>query len=376
MKTHVKAETRQVDAPKALMKAIVYRGPGKPSWEDMPRPRLAAPTDAIVQVTTTTICGTDLHIFKGDLPEVQKGRIVGHEGIGTVVEKGDGVAGFKVGDKVLISCITSCARCPSCRKGMYSHCEKGGWILGNKIDGTQADYVRIPHADGSLYKIPLGFDEAGLAMLSDILPTGYEAGVLNGRVAPGSTVAVVGAGPVGLAVLLTAQFYSPAMIIMVDPDQNRVQAARSMGATHGISAGDQSVAPKVMDLTGGVGVDVAIEAVGGVASFLLCQDIVAPGGTIANIGVHGQSVELHLEKLWSRNISITMKLVDTSATPLLLKAVESKRLKPESLITHRFGFEDLLKAYDTFSNAGREKALKVAIARDRDRVGPGHGTRG
>jgi alcohol dehydrogenase len=376
MKTQVKAETRQDDQPKEMMKAIVYRGPDKPSWEERPRPRLTAPTDAIVQVTTTTICGTDLHIFKGDLPEVQKGRIIGHEGVGIVVEKGEGVSGFKVGDKVLISCVTSCSFCPYCRKGMYSHCEKGGWILGYKIDGTQADYVRIPHADGSLYKIPLEFDEAALVMLSDILPTGFEAGVLNGRVAPGCSVAIVGSGPIGLAALLTAQFYSPAMIIMVDPDKNRVQAARSLGATHGISAPAESVVSAVMGLTGGVGVDVAIEAVGAVGSFLLCQDIVAPGGTIANIGVHGKSVELHLEKLWSRNISITMKLVDTSATPLLLKAVESKRLKPESLITHRFGFDDMLKAYDTFTNAAREKALKVVISRGHSGAGHGLGRRG
>ena len=343
------------------MKALVYRGAGQPSWEEKPRPRILAATDVIVQVTTTTICGTDLHILKGDVPEVEQGRILGHEGVGVVVEKGGGVGGFNVGDKVLISCVTSCAYCSFCRKGMYSHCLKGGWILGHTIDGAQAEYVRIPYADGSLYKLPDGFDEAALTMLSDILPTGYEAGVLNGRVSPGSTVAIVGAGPIGLAALLTAQFHSPAQIIMIDPDKNRVQAALKLGATSGLSAGDASVAPAVMELTGGLGVDVAIEAVGAVGSFLLCQDIVAAGGTLANIGVHGKSVELHLEKLWSRNISITMKLVDTSVIPLLLKAVVSKKLKPECMVTHRFAFADMLKAYDTFGNAAREKALKVVV---------------
>jgi alcohol dehydrogenase len=362
MKTHT-AEPQSIIQPKATMKALVYHGPGKPLWEEKPRPRLQAPTDAIVEVTTTTICGTDLHILKGDLPEVEAGRILGHEGVGVVVEKGAGVTGFNVGDKVLISCVTSCALCSFCRKGMYSHCLKGGWILGYKIDGTQAEYVRIPCADGSLYKLPAGFDEAALTMVSDILPTGYEAGVLNGRVEPGCTVAIVGAGPVGLSALLTAQFYSPAMIIMADPDKNRVQAARSLGATHGVSAGDGNAAAKIMELTGGLGVDVAIEAVGAQATFLLCQEIVAPGGTIANIGVHGKSVELHLEKLWSRNIRITTRLVDTAVIPQLLKAVESKRLKPELLITHRFGFDEMLKAYETFGNAAREKALKVAISR-------------
>jgi alcohol dehydrogenase len=361
MKTLIKAELKE-DRAKADMKAAVYRGTAKPSWEDRPRPRLEAPTDAIVKMSTTSICGTDLHILKGDMPEVAQGRILGHEGIGVVVEKGAGVGAFEVGDKVLISCVTSCAFCSFCRKGMYSHCEKGGWILGYKIDGTQAEYVRIPCADGSLYKIPAGFDEAALAMVSDILPTGYEAGVLNGRVEPGSTVAIVGAGPVGLAALLTAQFYSPAMIIMVDPDKNRVQTARSLGATHGLSAGDASVAPAIMELTGGRGVDVAIEAVGAVPTFLLCQEIVAAGGAIANIGVHGKSVELHLEKLWARNIRITTRLVDTAAIPMLLKAVESKRLKPELLITHRFGFDEMPKAYETVAAAAREKAVKVAVS--------------
>jgi alcohol dehydrogenase len=368
MKTQEKTPPRTTSDDRAAMKALVYRGPGKPSWEERPRPRLRASTDAIVRVTTTTICGSDLHILKGDVPEVVPGRILGHEGVGIVVEKGEGVGGFKVGEKVLISCITSCALCPPCRKGMYSHCEKGGWILGCVIDGTQAEYVRIPYADTSLYKIPAGFDEAALTMLSDILPTGYEAGVLNGGVAPGSTVAIVGAGPVGLAALLTAQFYSPDKIIMIDPDQNRVQAARSLGATHGLSTGGDSVAPAVRELTDGRGVDVAIEAVGASATFLLCQDIVAPGGTIANIGVHGKSVELHLEKLWSRNIRITTRLVDTATTPQLLKAVESKRLKPELLVTHRFGFDEMLKAYETFGDAAREKALKVVVS---TRPGPG-----
>lgn len=362
MTTQAISKPQEKNLAKETMKALVYRGAGKPSWEEKPRPRIADSTDVIVQVTTTTVCGTDLHILRGDLPEVEQGRILGHEGVGVIVEKGDGVGAFNVGDKVLISCVTSCALCVFCRKGMYSHCLKGGWILGYKIDGTQAEYVRIPYADGSLYKIPEGIDEAALTMLSDILPTGYEAGVLNGRVAPGSSVAIVGAGPIGLAALLTAQFYSPAQIIMIDPDKNRIEAALKLGATHGLSSGDGSVAPSVMKLTGGLGVDAAVEAVGAVGSFLLCQDIVAAGGTLANIGVHGKGVELHMEKLWSRNISITMKLVDTNTIPMLLQAVESKRLKPELLVTHRFGFGDMLKAYDTFGNAAREKALKVVVS--------------
>ena len=362
MNTLVQPPARREADAKTTMKALVFRGAGKPAWEEKPRPRLKAPTDAIVAVTTTTICGSDLHILKGDLPEVEAGRILGHEGVGVVVETGADVEGVKAGDKVLISCITSCERCSFCRKAMYSHCERGGWLLGHTIDGTQAEFVRIPCADGSLYKIPSGIDEAALTMLSDILPTGYEAGVLNGGVEPGSTVAIVGAGPVGLAALLTAQFYSPARIVMIDPDRNRVSAALALGATDGLSEGDASVGPAVMALTGGLGVDVAIEAVGSPATFLLCQDIVAAGGTIANIGVHGKSVPLHLEKLWSRNIRITMKLVDTSVIPQLLQAVAAKKLAPEKLITHRFRFDEMLKAYETFGNAAREKALKVIVS--------------
>jgi alcohol dehydrogenase len=269
---------------------------------------------------------------------------------------------FRPGDRVLISCITSCGRCENCRKGMYSQCASGGWILGNTIDGTQAEYVRTPHADTSLYRLPEGSDEEALVMLSDILPTGFECGVLNGKVAPGSTVAIVGAGPIGLAALLTAQFYSPAEIIMVDLDDNRLGIARQFGATQTINSGEGDAAAAVKALTGGRGVDVAIEAVGVPATFLLCQDIVAAGGVIANVGVHGQKVDLHLERLWSQNIAITTRLVDTVTTPMLLKTVQSKKLDPKRLITHRFKLDKILDAYETFGKAAQTQALKVIIA--------------
>lgn len=346
------------------MKALVYHGPGQKSWEEKPKPSLLEPTDAIVKIFKTTICGTDLHILKGDVPEVTDGRILGHEGVGIVEETGNAVSNFKKGDHVLISCISSCGKCDYCKRGMYSHCEKGGWILGHLIDGTQAEYVRIPFADNSLYKIPEGSDEEALVMLSDILPTGFECGVLNGQVKPGDTVAIVGAGPIGLASLLTAQFYSPAEIIMIDLDDNRLSVSKTFGATQTINSSKENAAQKVKELTGKKGADVVIEAVGVPATFQLCQELIAPGGHIANIGVHGKSAELHLEKLWSANITITTRLVDTVTTSMLLKTVQSKKLNPNHLITHRFKLSDIINAYDTFSHADREKALKVILTNE------------
>jgi alcohol dehydrogenase len=350
-----------VDTGGRVMKALVYLGPGKKALQERPIPCIVAPTDAIVKVRKTTICGSDLHILKGDVPSCAPGRILGHEGIGTIAATGSAVTEFKVGDPILISCISACGKCEYCRKGMYSHCKTGGWILGNEIDGTQAEYVRIPHADTSLYPIPAGADEDALVMLSDILPTGFECGVLNGKVQPGATVAIVGAGPVGLAALLTAQFYSPAEIISIDLDDNRLAVARQFGATASINSADGNASEKLMAMTGGRGVDTAIEAVGIPATFLLCQDIVAPGGTIANIGVHGVKVDLHLERLWSHNITMTTRLVDTATTTMLLKAVQARKIDPKQLITHRFTLDRVVDAYETFGHAADTHALKVLI---------------
>lgn len=344
------------------MQALVYQGPGKKAIEDRPMPKITAPTDTIVKITKTTICGTDLHILKGDVPTCKPGRVLGHEGVGVIESVGAGVTTFRQGDRVLISCISACGRCEFCRRGMYSHCKTGGWILGNEIDGTQAEYVRIPHADTSLYRVPEDAQEEALVMLSDILPTGFECGVLNGKVQPGDTVAIVGAGPIGVAALLTAQFHSPAETIMVDLDDNRLQTATRFGATAAVNSRDGKAAASVMQLTGGRGVDVAIEAVGIPATFGLCEDIVAPGGTIANIGVHGAKVDLHLERLWSHNITITTRLVDTVTTPMLLKTVQSRKIDPTLLITHRFKLGQMLEAYDTFAQAANTRALKVLIA--------------
>ena len=343
------------------MKAFVYLGPGKMALENRPKPEIDASTDAIVRVTKTTICGTDLHILKGDVATCLPGRILGHEGVGIIEAVGSGVGAFKVGDRVLISCITACGKCEYCRKLMYSHCKTGGWILGNKIDGTQAQFVRIPYADTSLYPIPEGADEEALVMLSDILPTGFECGVLNGKVEPGSTVAIVGAGPIGLAALLTAQFYSPAEIIMIDLDDNRLEVAKRFGATAGVNSSNGNAIPAVLKMTNGRGVDTAIEAVGIPATFEMCQSLVAPGGTIANIGVHGTKVDLHLENLWDRNITITTRLVDTVSTPMLMKSLKSKKIDPKLLITHHFKLDQILQAYETFGHAANTKALKVII---------------
>ena len=343
------------------MQAFAYLGPGKNALQEHAKPTIAAPTDAIVKVSKTTICGTDLHILKGDVPSCQPGRILGHEGVGVVDAVGSAVTAFKAGDRVLISCISACGKCVYCRKLMYSHCTTVGWILGNTIDGTQAEFVRIPHADNSLYPIPAGADEEALVMLSDILPTGFECGVLNGKVQPGGTVAIVGSGPIGLAALLTAQFYSPAEIIMIDLDDNRLEVAKRFGATSTVNSGDGKAVAAVMKLTEGRGVDTAIEAVGIPATFELCTQLVAPGGTIANIGVHGTKVDLHLENLWDRNISITTRLVDTVSTPMLLNTLRSHKLDPKLLITHRFNLGQIVEAYETFGNAAKTRALKVII---------------
>lgn len=343
------------------MKALVYLGPAKKALEERPKPEITAPSDAIVKITKTTICGTDLHILKGDVPSCQPGRILGHEGVGIVDSAGPAVTAFKPGDRVLISCISACGKCVYCRKLMYSHCSTGGWILGNSIDGTQAEFVRIPHAETSLYRIPDGADEEALVMLSDILPTGFECGVLNGKVQPGSTVAIVGAGPIGLAALLTAQFYSPAEIIMIDLDDNRLEVAKRFGATAVVNSADGKAVEAVMKMTGAQGVDTAIEAVGIPATFELCEKIVAPGGTIANIGVHGTKVDLHLENLWDRNITITTRLVDTVSTPMLINILQAHKMDPKLLITHRFKLDRILDAYETFARAADTRALKVII---------------
>jgi alcohol dehydrogenase len=343
------------------MKALVYQGPNKKALEERPKPEITVPTDAIVKVTKTTICGTDLHILKGDVASCKPGRILGHEGIGVIDTIGAAVTAFRVGDRVLISCVSACGKCLYCRRQMYSHCTTGGWILGNTIDGTQAEFVRIPHADTSLYPIPANADEEALVMLSDILPTGFECGVLNGKVQPGSTVAIIGAGPIGLAALLTAQFFSPAEIIMIDLDNNRLEVAKRFGATAIINSGDGKALAAVMAMTDKRGVDTAIEAVGIPATFGLCQEIIAPGGTIANIGVHGTKVDLHLELLWDRNITITTRLVDTVSTPMLLDVLRSKKIDPKLLVTHRFKLAQILEAYETFTYAASTKALKVII---------------
>jgi alcohol dehydrogenase len=345
----------------ATMKALVYLGNGKKAFEDRPKPKIIAPTDAIVKITKTTICGTDLHILKGDMPAVTAGRILGHEGVGVIDEVGAGVTAFKRGDRVLISCVTSCGACVYCRQLMFSHCENGGWILGYQIDGTQAEFVRIPFANTSLYPILASEDEEPLVMCSDILPTGFECGVLNGHVTPGSTVAIVGSGPIGLAALLTAQFYSPAAIIMIDLDDKRLKTALEFGATHVVNSTDGKAREAVLKITGKYGVDTAIEAVGIPATFELCEQLVGPGGHIANIGVHGKPVALHLESLWDRNLTITTRLVDTVSTPMLLKTVRAHKIDPKRLISHHFKLANILDAYETFADAAKTGALKVLI---------------
>ncbi|MDQ3019038.1 MAG: zinc-dependent alcohol dehydrogenase family protein [Bacteroidota bacterium] len=342
------------------MKGLVYGGPDKIELKKIPKPGIEKPTDALVKIIKTTICGTDLGILHGKIPSCKPGTTLGHEGVGVIKEVGASVMKFKKGDHVIISCITSDGTCEYCKKQMYSHCEDGGWILGHLINGTQAEYVRIPHADNSLHPIPAGADEEALVMLSDILPTGHEIGVLNGCVKPGDTIAIVGAGPIGMSVLLTAQFYSPAKIYMIDLDENRLELAKTFGATDTINSGTEDVAKKILSETKD-GVDVAIEAVGVPATFDICQNIVRPGGHVAIVGVHGKSVDLQLQNLWIQNITLTTGLVNTNTTPMLLKTISSGKLEPQKLITHHFKLDEILKAYEVFGNASKEKAMKIII---------------
>jgi len=346
---------------KATMMALVYRGPNQLALEERPRPTVEQPTDAIVRITTTTICGTDLHIRHGDVPTILPGRILGHEGVGVVDAVGESVSSIRTGERVLISLITSCGRCSFCRKAMYSHCRTGGWLLGNRIDGTQAEYVRVPLADTGLYALPDAVGDEAAVLLSCILPTGLECGAMNAQVKPGDAVAIIGAGPVGLATLLTAQLYSPAAIVMIDLDDHRLQVARSLGATQTVNSADGTAVAQVMALTHGTGVDVAIEAVGIPATFDLCQEIIAPGGRIANVGVHGTPVTLHLERLWAANITLTTRLVDAATTPMLLGMIQSGRLDAGRLVSHRFPLAAILEAYETFGDAARQRAIKVLI---------------
>jgi alcohol dehydrogenase len=344
------------------MKALVYEGPGEKSWRDMPDPVLRDDTDAIVRVDATTICGTDLHILRGDVPETTAGTILGHEAVGTVVEVGGGVKSRKAGDRVLVSCISACGRCRFCREGRYGQClGGGGWILGHTIDGTQAEFVRVPFADTSTYPVPDGVPDEEVLMLADILPTSYEVGVRNGAIQPGDVVAVVGAGPIGLSAITGARLMSPSHIVAIDLADSRLEAAKHFGADVTINNALADPSSQLQWLTDDLGVDVAIEAVGVPETFELCADLVRPGGHVANIGVHGRPATLHLERLWIRDITITTGLVDTYSTPTLLRLVRSRQIDARPFVTHRFGKDEVLTAYDVFDRASETDALKVVI---------------
>jgi len=352
------------------MKALVYHGPGRKAWEEVPEPKLREPTDAIVRIDTTTICGTDLHILKGNVPAVTDGRILGHEGVGTITEAGSAVKGLKVGDRVIISCVSACGSCAYCHQQLPSHCLDAegasgiGWILGHLIDGTQAEYVRTPFADNSLHKLPEDVSDESAIMLSDILPTGFEIGIRYGDVQPGDVVAVVGAGPVGLSIIMTAGLHGASRVIALDLDDNRLEMARKFGATDTVNNGEDDWLEQVMAMTdGGMGVDVAIEAVGIPQTFDMCIAMIRPGASVANVGVHGTSVELELQDLWIKDINITTGLVSATTTPMLLKLVSQGKIKPEEFVTHRFKLDEMMEAYDIFSRAAETKSMKVAISR-------------
>jgi alcohol dehydrogenase len=349
------------------MRAVVYHGPGQKAWEEVPDPEILDDGDAIVRVDAATICGTDLHILKGDVPEVHEGRVLGHEAVGTVEEVGDGVHTLTPGDRVLVSCISACGTCRFCREGRYGQCLcGGGWVLGHTIDGTQAEYVRVPYADMSTYQVPGAARDEEILMLADILPTGYEVGVLAGGVRPGDVVAVVGAGPVGLAAIAGAQLYSPGHIVAIDLSDARLEAAKHFGADVIVNNSRTDPLEVIKDLTSRLGADVSIEAVGTPATFELAVKLVRPCGRIANIGVHGKAAPLHLDEQWSRDITITTGLVDTSSTPALMRLVTSGQIDVKRFITHHFGLDEFEEAYDVFARAADTGALKVVLSRSGD----------
>jgi alcohol dehydrogenase len=346
------------------MKALVYHGPGQRSWDTIEDPVIVEPTDAIVRVDTSTICGTDLHILKGDVPETTPGTVLGHEAVGTIEEVGAGVSTVSPGDRVLMSCVSACGRCRYCKERRYGQClGGGGWIFGHVINGLQAEYARVPFADNSVYKVPGQLSDEQVLFLADILPTSFEVGVLNGMVSPGDVVAIVGAGPIGLAAILTARLYTPGRIVVIDLADSRLESALRFGADTTINNGAEDAVAIVMELTGGLGADVAFEAVGVPETFELAADLIRPGGRVANIGVHGRPAQLHLEKLWIRDVTITTGLVDTFSIPQLMRLIASGRLDPSLFATHRFALSDTMAAYDVFADAAETNALKVVLQR-------------
>jgi alcohol dehydrogenase len=346
------------------MRALVYHGPGQKAWEEVPEPEITDDGDVIVRVDAVTICGTDLHILKGDVPAVRPGRILGHEAVGTVAEAGDSVRRLRPGDRVLVSCISACGSCRFCREARYGQCtEGGGWVLGHTIDGTQAEYVRVPYADTSTFLVPDGVSDEEVLMLADILPTGYEVGVLAGGVRPGDVVAVVGAGPVGLSAITGARLFSPSHIVAIDLSDARLHAAKQFGADVTVNNSREDPLSIMKELTGRLGADVAIEAVGVPASFELAVRLARPGGRIANIGVHGEAATLHLEEQWIRDITITTGLVDTSSTPTLMRLITTGQVDASRFVTHHFDLDEFDQAYDVFARAADTHALKVVLSR-------------
>jgi alcohol dehydrogenase len=344
------------------MKALVYHGPGERGWDTIDDPTIIDPTDAIVRIDTSTICGSDLHILKGDVPETQPGTVLGHEAVGTVQEVGSAVTTLAPGDRVLLSCVSACGRCRYCKEGHYGQClGGGGWIFGHTINGLQAEFARVPFADNSVYKFPETLADEQVLFLADILPTAFEVGVINGAIAPGDVVAIVGAGPVGLAAMLTAKLFTPARIVAIDLADSRLESALKFGADITINNGREDPLALVMEMTDGLGADVAVEAVGVPQTFELATSLIRPGGHVANIGVHGKPAELHLETLWTRDVTITTGLVDTFSIPQLLALITSGRLDPSLFATHHYALADTMAAYDTFADAANTGALKVVL---------------
>lgn len=345
------------------MKAFVYHGPEKMSLDQVPKPTIIKPTDAIVKVTTSTICGTDKHIRHGGMPEVEPGRIIGHEFCGIVEEVGSSVNKFKKGDKVAVSCVTQCMDCYYCRRGMYSQCTTGSWIYGYMIDGCQADYVRVPYADSGMYIIPDSLTDEDVLFVGDILSTGY-FGAENGNIQPGDTVAVFGSGPVGMCAMATARLWGPARIVAVDIDDSRLEFAKKNGwADYGLNPQKVDVVQALKDMTGGRGADVTIEANGFEPTFKGAIDGVRAGGTVSLIGVFEKPQVVEMNKLWIKNIAIKMGLVNANRISELIDLIKEGKLNMKPLITHTLPLSQVAEGYDIFEER-RDNAIKVVLKDD------------
>jgi alcohol dehydrogenase len=351
------------DRDTTTMKALVFYGPGQISLETMPIPR-ARPGEVVIRVTLTTICGTDLHILKGEYP-VKPGLVIGHEPVGVIHEIGEGVTGYQVGDRVLVGAITPCGQCNFCLGGNWSQCGGaiGGWKFGNTIDGAQAEYLRVPYAQANLAKIPDELTDEQVVLLADIASTGISAAE-SADLQIGDTVAVFAQGPIGLCATAGAKLKGASLIIAVESDPVRIQMSRRMGADAVFDFNQHDVVEEIKHLTGGRGVDVAIEALGTQATFENALRVLRPGGTLSSLGVYSGKLSVPLEPfaagLGDHKIVTTLCPGGKERMRRLMELVRQGRLDLTPLLTHTFPLDRITEAYQLFGQR-REGVIKIAI---------------